>query len=77
VRTTVNEILRLLDGEAVADSETWFTISERLRSVWVPGSATYCLREWPEPDDARADVEKDRRRLGRRAHYYWNWRLGH
>jgi DNA-binding PadR family transcriptional regulator len=76
LRSTVDEIVNLLDGdELAADSETWFTISERLRTCWLLGSATYCLREWPEPDDSKADIEKDRRRLGRRAHYYWDLRL--
>jgi DNA-binding PadR family transcriptional regulator len=77
VRSTVDEIVKLLDGDEPADSETWFNLSQRLRTVWVLGSATYCLREWPEPDDSEADVEKDRRRLGRRAWYYWDLRLGH
>ncbi len=75
VRSTVDEITALLDGDD-ADSETWFNLSQRLRAVWVLGSATYCLREWPEPDDSKADVEKNRRRLGRRAYYYGDWRLG-
>ncbi len=77
VRSTVDEIARLLDGDELADSETWFNLSERLRTVWVLGSATYCLREWPEPEDGKADIEKDRRRLGRRAYYYWDLRLAH
>jgi DNA-binding PadR family transcriptional regulator len=77
VRSTVDEIARLLDDDELADSETWFNLSKRLCTVWVLGSATYCLREWPEPEDSKADVEKNRRRLGRRAYYYWDLRLGH
>jgi len=39
-----------------ADSETWFELSVRLgAALWLMGSVTYCLREWPEPDDACAD----------------------
>lgn len=41
-------------------SEKWFELGERLRwSLWLVGSATYCLEEWEEPDDARADDVDD------------------
>lgn len=41
-------------------SEKWFELAERLRwSLWLVGSATYCLEEWEEPDDARADLDED------------------
>jgi hypothetical protein len=38
-------------------SEVWRDLSERLANActWL-GSATYCLREWPEPDDDTADL---------------------
>lgn len=40
-------------------SDAWFEFAERLqRASRNLGSATYCLREWPEPDDAHADVDE-------------------
>lgn len=37
-------------------SAVWFELAERLRAAfWLAGSATYCLEEWAEPDDARLD----------------------
>jgi hypothetical protein len=40
-------------------SEQLFELSERLRwNLWRLGSATYCLREWDEPDDARPDRDE-------------------
>jgi len=42
-----------------ADSDTWFELGERLqRSCWLLASATHCLYEWAEPDDARADIDE-------------------
>jgi hypothetical protein len=41
-------------------SEEWFELSERLRWIsWRLASATYCLTEWPEPDDARPDLDEN------------------
>lgn len=71
LRRTADQIVSLLDGdELAADSETWFKINERLRSAWLLGSATYCLREWPEPSDDARDVD-DSQRLGRRNTRLW------
>lgn len=43
-----------------ATSEQLFSLSERLRwNLWRLGSATYCLREWAEPDDARSDQDEN------------------
>lgn len=68
VRAALDEARRLLDTEQVP-SDTWFGLAGRLKTeCWQLGSATYCLREWPEPDDARADVDKF---LGRRN--VWQW----
>jgi hypothetical protein len=40
-------------------SDAWFEFAERLRVVCRNlGSATYCLREWVEPDDAKADIDE-------------------
>ena len=36
------------------------------------GSVTYCLREWPEPDDARADKnDAPSGQVGRRSFVDW------
>jgi hypothetical protein len=41
-------------------SEKWFELGGRLRwSLWLVGSAIYCLEEWEEADDAHADVDDD------------------
>jgi len=39
-------------------SDVWFELAERLQQGCRDlASATYCLSEWQEPDDARADVD--------------------
>jgi len=41
-----------------AGSDEWFAIAERLRrACWTVGSASYCLYEWREPEDDRADID--------------------
>lgn len=41
-----------------SESESWLSLSQRLQQTcWQLGSATYCLHEWHEPDDAHADEE--------------------
>ncbi|HTX12209.1 MAG TPA: helix-turn-helix transcriptional regulator [Solirubrobacteraceae bacterium] len=58
VREGVDEAMRLLDADPAAISDAWFELGERLkRDCWRVASATHCLREWSEPDDARADVD--------------------
>jgi len=40
------------------NSATWLELAERLRAaLWLMGSATYCLEEWAEPDDAHPDTD--------------------
>ena len=58
-RRAVQDAGRLLDaGEA--DSEALFLLAVRLKeALQYLGSATYCAREWAEPDDARADIDDD------------------
>jgi len=58
-RRAVQDAGRLLEaGEA--DSEALFLLAVRLReALQYLGCATYCAREWAEPDDARADIEDD------------------
>jgi ribosome-binding protein aMBF1 (putative translation factor) len=39
-------------------SDVWFELGERLHQGSKRlASATYCLHEWPEPDDAHADID--------------------
>jgi hypothetical protein len=67
-------------AEAVAEpadgpgSETWFAMGDRLGAIfWLMGSATHCLIEWPEPDDARSDRDDaPARRRGRRGAPDWD-----
>jgi hypothetical protein len=77
LREILAEADALLDAEAT-NSDAWFGLRERLARVsWWLGSATYCLREWPEPDDAKADVDDGSAlgdaRLDRDAR--WHWRV--
>jgi hypothetical protein len=56
-REAVEEAAMLLDVEG-APSDAWFGVAERLQAAcWRVGSATHCLREWREPEDARPDVD--------------------
>ncbi len=59
-RRAMQDAGRLLEaGEA--DSEALFLLAVRLKeALQYLGSATYCVREWAEPDDARADTDDDR-----------------
>ena len=53
----LEEATDALDSERVR-SDAWFALAERLQSsCWQLGSVTYCLSEWPEPDDASPDVD--------------------
>jgi hypothetical protein len=57
-RGSVAEALALLDSRSRVRSDRWFELARRLRGAcWSLGSATYCLYEWAEPDDARADID--------------------
>jgi hypothetical protein len=56
-REALDETAMLLDAED-AHSDAWFGVAEHLQAAcWRVGSATYCLREWREPDDSRPDVD--------------------
>jgi hypothetical protein len=47
---------RALRREPPVGSDTFFELAQQLRRECRRlGSAIYCLREWPEPDDARPD----------------------
>ena len=59
-RSTLADVLAeataMLDGPGSSDG--WFEMADRLRkTAWRLGSATYCLREWSEPTDDRADID--------------------
>ena len=57
VRGVLEEATGVLDADGVR-SDAWFALAERLQSAcWQLGSATYCLSEWAEPDDASPDVD--------------------
>jgi len=48
----------LLDADPPAGSDAWFELAEGLRSACrTLASASYCLHEWDEPDDAAADLD--------------------
>jgi hypothetical protein len=58
LRACLEEAARMLDVDSPADSDAVFELGERIqRASWRLASASYCLREWSEPDDARADLE--------------------
>ena len=68
LRASMAEVGALLDSQQTP-SEAWFELGKRLSAECKRlGSATYCLFEWAEPDDARADVDEV---LGRRN--VWGW----
>jgi hypothetical protein len=49
----------LLAAEPPPASDAWLELAERLHShARLLGSAQHCLREWPEPSDAAADVDE-------------------
>lgn len=47
----------LHDADPQPPSQVWLDLAGRLANAcrWL-ASATYCLREWPEPDDTKADL---------------------
>lgn len=72
LRGSLAEAGALLGAERVP-SDAWFDLAECLRKTcWQLGSATHCLHEWPEPDDSRADTDKETRFRGRRSVWQWD-----
>jgi hypothetical protein len=68
---TLDEARTLLDAPE-APSDDLLRLAPRLeKACWRLAAATYCLREWPEPDDARADVDDGEFR-GRRNVWQWD-----
>ncbi len=73
LRASVTELGALLDA-GQTPSDAWFTVGKRLSAECRRlGSATYCLSEWAEPDDATADVDEV---LGRRNVWTWDGLYG-
>jgi hypothetical protein len=57
LRDTLNRATRMLDARDETESDTWRDLGEQLMyGCRRLASATYCLREWAEPDDANADT---------------------
>lgn len=74
LRASITEVGALLDSQD-SPSDAWFEFGKRLSAECKRlGSATYCLFEWAEPDDARADVDEVR---GRRNVWGWDNNYGY
>jgi transcriptional regulator with XRE-family HTH domain len=71
LRSALDEAAALLTDED-APSDAWYALAEQVgKACQRVGSATHCLREWPEPDDAKPDIASDKHR-GRRNHRLWD-----
>lgn len=58
LRGLLDEAAALLDAGIRAQSDAWFCLAKRLPVAAVRvGAAIYCLVEWAEPDDSRADID--------------------
>jgi DNA-binding PadR family transcriptional regulator len=73
VHGVLEEAIDLLRANRKANSATWFELGDRLHnSCRRLASATYCLREWQEPDDSTADIDDaPHRQMGRRHTPAW------
>jgi hypothetical protein len=61
LRRDLHDAAQMLASAESTPADAWFELAERLaRDAWRVGSATYCLREWAEPADARADADTGR-----------------
>jgi hypothetical protein len=57
LRRGLGDALRVLDVDPPARSDAFFELAEQLeRGCRRVASATYCLYEWAEPDDATPDI---------------------
>jgi len=66
LRAVLGEATGLLDSHDTTHSDTWHALSQRLhRACERLESASYCLHEWPEPDDSQPDISPARN-AGRR-----------
>lgn len=58
LRALLHDADALLDAGTQAHSDSWFCLAKRLSAPATNiGAAIYCLMEWPEPDDARPDID--------------------
>jgi hypothetical protein len=72
LRRLLYEGISLLDAGQDEHSDIWFELGNGLgHACALVGSATHCLREWPQPNEAQPD-EDDHRRLGRRNIRHWD-----
>lgn len=59
MRATLADASALLESDTGGDSRAWTNLSYRLHNdASRLAAATYSLREWREPDDARADTRR-------------------
>jgi DNA-binding PadR family transcriptional regulator len=71
LRAALADTADLLVIESPTDSDSWRETGERLQTACSCVSwAVYCLSEWAEPDDSKADIAPDPYR-GRRAFRRW------
>ncbi|MGA2455928.1 MAG: hypothetical protein ABSG93_20690 [Solirubrobacteraceae bacterium] len=67
LRKELADATGLLDAHDTPDSDAWHAISRRLqRACERLESASYCLLEWPEPDDSAPDIPP-KHKVGRRS----------
>jgi hypothetical protein len=58
LRVLLDDAERQLVSERAGDSDAWLVLGEELqRACRLLASATHCLYEWREPDDAVADID--------------------
>ncbi len=59
LRERLEQAICRLDARERALSDDWFELAHELqRACWRLASASYCLHEWVEPDDAHADIDR-------------------
>jgi DNA-binding PadR family transcriptional regulator len=73
LRAALADATRLMDNNPQADSNAWYELGEHVQTASRRlGSATHCLHEWHEPDDATADIDTPPPlRAGRRDYRSW------
>ena len=70
----LDEAVDLLETDPDAGSATLFELTDRLHGTcWRLASATYCLRDWQEPEDTSPDTDDaPYRQSGRRNTGGWD-----
>jgi hypothetical protein len=59
LRERVEHAALAIDADPPLHSDAWLELAEELqRGCRRLASASHCLYEWPEPDDARADIDE-------------------